>query len=244
MFNSTKENLMYKIKNENSFSLILKEQLSNKICSQNIDKFDWKSDQIKYIINKKECIKSCKDDEQYKYKYRGLCYEECPFGTKTTFDDGFLCEINCPKEKPYELVLMYDCVKNCSAYNFIMKKCRINYRDDPTIVDNMIYNIDNDILYGEIESMIRETKGEFEDLLVKSNDIYFQITTLDNQNNYMHENFTKIEFRNSGSQIGQAYNIDAKKDLIIFKTDIIKEGYYIPIIEYSLYDMEKKKKLI
>ena len=243
MFNSTRVNLVYTIKKENLFSSIIRDQLSNKECSQKYDKFDWKNEQMKYIINKKKCKKSCKDDDQYKYEYRGFCYEECPFGTRTTFDDEFLCEVICPKEKPYELVSLYNCVKNCSAYNFIMSKCSINYKDDPTIVDNMTYSIDYDILYGEIELLIREEKGEIEDFIIKSDYIYFQITTLNNQKKYMYDSFSKIEFGKSVNQIRQVYNIDEKNNLIIFKTDIIKEGYYIPIIEYSFYDMEKTEKI-
>ena len=50
-------------------------------------------DEHQYLIkDKSKCINNCKDDQEYKYRYNGICFMECP---NNTFDDNdFICKEN------------------------------------------------------------------------------------------------------------------------------------------------------
>ena len=147
-------------------------------------------------------------------------------------------------KKPYEIVSIYDCVANCSAFNFFNKICKINHRI-PKIKDDMTYNIDNDVkVDADMDVMIYKTvEKNNEDLLVKSGEMYYQITSSQNQNNNTYDNFSSINLGESEEKLKKIFNLNANDTLVIFKTDIIKEGYNIPIIEYNIYHMESKQRL-
>jgi len=245
MFDSTPQNLLFcsiNLKNENSS--IYSKFLSPKLCEIHICSHLWKEEQQKYIPAKNICIDKCKNDDKYKYEFKGICYEQCPNNTRIQLEDEFLCDLICPEENPYEIVLIYDCVPNCSAFNFFNKICKINHRI-PKIKDDMTCNIDNDVKAdAEMEGMIYKTvEKNNEDLLIKSGDMYYQITSSQNQNNNTYDNFSSIDLGDSEGKLKKIFNIDPNDTLIIFKTDIIKEGYNIPIIEYNIYHMESKKRL-
>ena len=67
----------------------------------------------KLIQEKGKCINDCCKDNIYKYEFRKKCLEKCPENTKVQNID-FYCEIECPKESPYELIENQTCIKNCS----------------------------------------------------------------------------------------------------------------------------------
>ena len=51
------------------------------------------------IFEKRNCIKKCEYDEDYKFEYNKICRKACPNGTHCTYGDEFLCEedIECPE---------------------------------------------------------------------------------------------------------------------------------------------------
>jgi hypothetical protein len=245
MLDLTPQNLLFcskNIKKENSS--IYSQFLSPKLCEINTCSYFWKEEQQKFIPAKNKCIDKCKNDDIYKYEFKGICYEQCPNNTRIQLEDEFLYEVICPEEKPYEIVLIYDCVANCSAYNFFNKICKINHRI-PKIKDDMTYNIDNDVkVDADMDVMIYKTvEKNNEDLLVKSGEMYYQITSSQNQNNNTYDNFSSINLGQSEDKLKKIFHLNPNDTLVIFKTDIIKKGYNIPIIEYNIYHMESKQKL-
>ena len=245
MFDSTRENIHFCINdniNENTNSISFSKDLNLRKCKKNICSNNWKDYQIKYIPEIHICIDDCKSHSIYKYEFKGFCYSSCPPGSRSTIDDEFLCEVICTEEKPYEIVLIYDCVKNCTAFNFFNKICKINYRA-PKIKDEMTFIIDDDVLNGELDELITLSveKGK-KDLLVKSGEIYYQITSPENQNS-LEGNFSTIGIEEIEYKLKKIYNLNENDNLVVFKTDIYKEGYYIPIIEYNIYNLETKEKL-
>ena len=245
MFDLIRENIHFCLNNINNekSNISFSNGLNIRKCIKNICSNNWKHYQIKYIPEINECIDDCKNHSIYKYEFKGFCYSSCPPDSRPTIDDEFLCEVICTEEKPYEIVLLYECVRNCSAFNFFNKICKINYRA-PKIKDDMTYNIDGDVLYGDLNEMITmSVEKEKKDLLIKSGDIYYQITSPENQNNSNYGNFTNLGIGEIEYQLKKIYNLDENDKLVIFKTDIIKEGYYIPIIEYNIYNLETREKL-
>ena len=163
--------------------------------------YNWKGEQNKYIPDIDDCIVDCKNHSIYKYEFKGFCYDKCPENTRPTIDDEYLCEVICTEEKPYEIILLYECVKNCSSFNFFSKVCKINYRV-PKIKDDMTFNIDGDVIKGELDLLLSgPVKRYKQDLLVKSGEMYYQMTSSENQNNNTYNNFTTLDIRDIESQI-------------------------------------------
>ena len=56
-------------------------------CSEN----PFCPDEYKYVIkNKSKCVNNCQNDNEYKYRFNGECFKECPNNTKD--DDDFICK--------------------------------------------------------------------------------------------------------------------------------------------------------
>ena len=102
--------------------------------------------QNKLIKEKKECIKNCKNDKNYKYEFNNICFKSCPNGTKISDNNNYLCEKTkeCPEDMPYEDE-NNECTHNCDAKDFFNGVCKIN-NNNPTTLDDMIKNIREQLL--------------------------------------------------------------------------------------------------
>ena len=108
----------------------------------------------------------------------------------------------------------------------------------------MIKNIREKLTQKELDSLLLNvTDGEKKDLLIKSKNITYQITTTDNQNNKIYTNISTIKMQKCEEILKKEYEIDKDKSLIIFKIDYYMEGLSIPVIGYEVYDPDTKKKL-
>ena len=110
--------------------------------------------------------------------------------------------------------------------------------------DNIIDNIKEDIINHKIDYLLSNvTEGNKEDLYIKDDDISYQITTTDNQNNNIYNNISTIKLGECENILKKIYDIDRNLSLIIFKIDYFLEGLLIPIIGYDVYDPINKTKL-
>jgi hypothetical protein len=108
----------------------------------------------------------------------------------------------------------------------------------------MIVNIRKEILNGNINiTLLKDDNGTVKDLLVKENNILYQLTTSENQKNLNNSIYSIIELGNCEKQLRFTYNIDYNISLLIFKVEIYEKGLNIPIIEYEIYNSENNKKL-
>ena len=121
----------------------------------------------------------------------------------------------------------------------------------PKYID--IFNENN--IEGDFEEYIRKNliKGNFdesikqlinnekEDLIFRSNNIIYEITTTNNYNES--RNISIIKLRECENKLKQYYNISKNEPLIIFKKDIYHEGHLTPKLGYEIYDMKNKNKL-
>ena len=73
---------------------------------------------LKFLVDKKECIDSCENDDTYQYEYENICYENCPGELHPTIENIFLCQ-----EKPeYYYLDINDnifkpCYESCNTCN-------------------------------------------------------------------------------------------------------------------------------
>ena len=46
----------------------------------------------KFIIERRQCIDDCSNDNYYKYEYESICYHACPEGTHQSLQNNYLCK--------------------------------------------------------------------------------------------------------------------------------------------------------
>ena len=109
--------------------------------------------------------------------------------------------------------------------------------------DNIINIIQNDLLSGNIISLLNITNGKAKDLIIKKDNVLFTITTSDNQNNNDNKNESTIKLGDCEKKLRDHYKISDNGTLLIFKMEISEEGLLIPIIEYEVYNSETNEKL-
>ena len=108
-----------------------------------------------------------------------------------------------------------------------------NKKDKDIIRNELIKNI----LNSSALNLIEEKKI---DLLIKYNNIIYQFTSTYNQKNNIYENNSIVHIDECENKLKGFYNISENESLIIFLNDIYEEGFLIPIIEYEVYDLNKR----
>ena len=89
-----------------------------------------------------------------------------------------------------------------------------------------IYNLDLCI-----ENIIIEDN---KDLLIKDNNIQYQLTSVYNQKYNKYNNLSSIKIDECEKKLWNDYIIDNNITLYILKKDIFENGLLIPIIEYEV----------
>ena len=209
-------------------------------CSNNLKEY-----KKRIIYNNGNCINNCQDDENYKYEYEYYCYDECPKGTHSLFNNKYLCEKNldeCIKKYPFLFTVNNSCSEICNSEDFFNEKCTLNdYNPDSKRI--IITNILNDIEDNLMNKLISEYLNDRQDLIIKKNEIIYQITSSWNQNNKQYKNISSIKLNNCENILKAKYDILSDEDLIIFKIEQKIEGLLIPLIEYEIFHPKTKEKL-
>lgn len=55
----------------------------------------------KIIFDRKECIKNCTSDKEYKFEYKNGCHKSCPENSKESEITPFFCDVKCPVDNPF-----------------------------------------------------------------------------------------------------------------------------------------------
>ena len=136
-----------------------------------------------------------------------------------------------------------DIIPTFSLESFFKEKQQINI-DNVSKKDEIIKNIKNDLINGHLNSLLQNVTGGLkQDLLAKDNDIIYQITTSDNQNNIIYSNISTINLGECENILRDQYNISDNLTLIIFKVDYYMPGILIPVIGYEVYHPLNKSQL-
>ena len=109
--------------------------------------------------------------------------------------------------------------------------------------DNILDSIREGILNHDLESLISNVIEEKQDKCITSNNVLYQITTSENQNNNIYNNISSIKLGKCEDILKTTYKIDKNETLIILKIDYYKTGLLIPIIRYEVFDPKNYTKL-
>ena len=182
----------------------------------------------KLIYEKSECIYKCEEDDEYKYEFRKRCYKQCPEYTRP---NGYICELVCPEEKPFEMVTPQVCVKYCSIQDLLDKECILNYKSDDEDYEQKAHNIMiRNAEHGYISEEYNIThleKGE-EDI-IEFWKINITLSTINKQK--ISKNPKIIDLKGCEATLRKKYEIPDSEDLFIKKIDVVQYGMKIPKIE-------------
>ena len=194
---------------------------------------DCPKEQNKLIKSKNKCIDDCSNDDIFKYEENNICIKFSP-------DEGII--IICPIDLPYEK--NRECVETCTSSEFLNKECKINNLDNKNAQNDIIKSIKYDLSHNNLNEIISNVlNGDKNDLIMEDNNIVYQITSSDNQNNNEYNNISSILLGDCETKLKQQNGIDENETLIIFKIDRFEEGLKIPIIEYEIYNPINLEKL-
>ena len=184
------------------------------------------------IKEKNKCINICKNDKDYKYEFNNTCYKNCP---DETFPSFFICE--------YKSLINNKVSEECNPEKLFNNICG-TFNMSSSYKDKMINDIQKEISNGTIKifSLI-DNNGKAKDLLAKEDKILYQVTTSFNQFVIKYNFTSTINLRKCEDILREIYLIDPNIPLFILKIEKYQEGYYIPIIEYEVYNPINGEKL-
>ena len=196
----------------------------------------------KLILGSNECIDEC--NKVLKYKYKNICYPECPEGTYISEIKPYFCEVICYEEKPFELIEEQECSNNCSISELKKKNCLIKYIDNTKrnntnkkeleiiAQDVILENFRNEITYYNTSDADNGKDDIFEDKKMT-----ITLTTSENQINDMKKenNISQINLGKCESLLREYYKIQNDSKIYIMKIEKPIKGMKIPKIEYYIY---------
>ena len=244
LFFETSYNMTIVINKESNIENF-KSELSSLKCIINNSSIKYEKRKRKIIYDNRYCVDDCQKNEIYKYEFDNFCYKNCPFGTHSNINNSYLCEENyveCSDNFPFLNLLDNSCTDMCYAEDFFNKKCSLN-KNNIEKKEILILNIKKGLEDGSLDELLLEVINEKKDLIIKENNIIYQITSSFNQDNNDYKNITIIKLDKFESIIKEKYDISKNDSLIIFKVEKYKEGFLIPLIEYEIYHPKTKKKL-
>ena len=187
------------------------------------------------IYEKNECIDDCKNDDQYKLKFRSRCYQECPSDTEKI---DYFCHIVCSRDFPFEIVENQTCVSKCSINEFSDKSCIINYNNDQaniTMEDVMINLIQEGLVNGYDTSDVDGGNDITIDLGNTTSKA--TISNTKNQKKYEKENNNKtsINLEKCEEKLREYYKIPKEEYFYLLKIDVPQIGTKVVKMEYEMY---------
>ena len=236
MFSGCNFNLTYCINDimNPELSSLLTDFINNcsYICSTNPNK--------KFIIQDNICLDECKD---YQFEYNKKCYEQCPNGTKPSLTNEFLCEIRNDETQETRndtsQETRNDTSQECNIADAFNNNCKVNNSQE-----NVVKNIKKELKNGTLDSLISNLiDGDKKDLIITENNMVYQITTTDNQNNKEYYNISTIRLGDCENILKIMHGIDLNVTLLIFKIDYYPPGSLIPIVNYEVLHPVTKEKL-
>ena len=194
-------------------------------------KFSHKIEKSEYIENMVNTERNENDENIYKSQL----IEEKEYFPTNKINNNF------DKTQYIENAETTEIIYKFSLENLFNKSNEINI-ENVKIKDEIIKKIKNEIINGSLDSLINITK-ENEDLLYKTSDTLYQITTSQNQKNNSYKNISTLNLRDCEDRLKGIYNIDKSLPLIIFKVDYYKKNSLIPVISYEIYHPVNKSQL-
>ena len=186
------------------------------------------------------CTILCQYEDKSFFSDIGICSIDCRNEeiNKFIYDDK--CVAKCPSNIPYENVIYNLCTHNCFAYDFFLKKCKM-FSDNLDIREQLIKQIENNIINGLLDEMIKSIYENDEDFVIQEEDISYQLLSTNTKN--IHYNISSVKLINCENKLRGHYNISNNSSLLMFKIDYIVPDILIPIVEYQVFHPETKELL-
>jgi len=227
----------------------------------------------KLIKEKRKCIDNCSKDNLYKLEYNNICYSNSTYPEISTIITIPLTtqlyetyhesttpniildtnEMNIEDRKTEistyitnENTVIDDFINKCNVSEILNGLCKLDNKNntDKGTKDLMILNIKELILKGGFDNILLNiTKENSKGVVIKENDIVYQIVTTDNQINNKEDNISIIDLGDCETDLREHHHINKNDSLLIFKLDIYEEGLLAPRVEYEVYDSKTKKQL-
>ena len=191
----------------------------------------------KLILDKKECVKNCSLDDEYKYEFQKQCFKQCPENTEISKNKEFYCEVICDEEKPFERVEYQECVESCDINEMQLKKCITKYISNNTSSEDKL----NDKKMESIENSFTDENYNTSNLengqneVIKDEKFTITLTTTENQKANKDSNMTTIDLGPCEKLLKEHYKMKQEDILYMKQIEVYQEGMKIPKIEYDVY---------
>ena len=200
----------------------------NNKCTKEFDKL---------ILDKKECVKNCSQDDIYKYEFRKQCFKKCPENTEVSRINEFFCEIICNENKPFERIETQECVENCDINEMQLDLCITKYFSNETnpenkIIDKKFESVENS-LTSENYNTSNLDNGKNE--VIKDEKFTITLTTTESQKSNKNTNMTTIDLGPCEKLLKDHYKIKDNELLYMKQIEVYQEELNIPIIQYDVY---------
>ena len=215
MFKSTNKDILYCL-DETKLPKIINQLINDNLNYNNNCSDICFSEKIIKIVDKR-CIYDCSNNDINSPEYNYFCKSNENIG-----------------EQEGNII--------CSPFEFFNNNCKINNKDENEI-NKMIELIKNEILKESMNSLIYNIfNDDKKDYYIQENNIVYQLTSSDNQNNNNYSNISTLKLGDCEKELKRYYNISDNDPLLIFKMDLI-ESNEPPKVEYEIYNYKMKKKL-
>ena len=131
----------------------------------------------------------------------------------------------------------------CSVEDFLNKECIFN-STNIKLTQNFILNISSELKDNSLYNILNNVTNEYKkDIIIKGNNIIYEITSSYNQKNKEYKNISSIDLGECENILKREYKIDNNETLIIFKIDYYIEGLKTPLIKYQVFHPRTKELL-
>ena len=197
------------------------------------------------FANERNCYKSC----EYYYYFNGtnnyICLDKntCPENYKKLIQQKKKCIDKCKNDDIYIYEYNNICFEKCPNGTNIIETLFICFDSTNNNKDSIIASFKNKIINGELDDILKNITENKIDYIQRNENIIYQITTSENQNNNKKGDISTIELGNCEKRLKHIYKIEEHLPLIIFKVDYYISNTSIPIIGYEIYHPLNKSKL-
>ena len=212
----------------------------------------------------KECYKTCKKCEEEGNQinnnciecfdefifindsiFKSNCYKQCTYYYYFDENDNYTCTESqqCPEKFSKLIPEKNECVDRYDEpYTYDYNSVSVSKSSNDTKENNSDSElIDEDIFLHNFRDYIHNTditKNVIEnkkDFIMKKNNVTYQITTTENQNNNKDNNISTIDLKGCEKILREKNDINESLPLIILKIDYKTDDLLIPIIGYEIY---------
>ena len=246
MFYGTSDFLVYCLNKNLENTDKIKSQLLAKECAIEYCLDDWDTKIKKFFNGTNICIESCSNISFF--DYNGVCYQECPEGTKSSYKNKYICE-NVTKDDDvvqitnnnneikykYDKDLIYNLLNENNNNDNINENKQYDEKGYQKIVNNFFKKIKDGSMDEILNNINENNENNNTDFFIQSGNIIIHISSINNQNNNNYNNISSINIDEECEiQLKDKYHIAKNISLLLLKSEYFTEGIKIPFIRYDI----------